>query len=137
MGDVGSGYLGFMVAAFAIRATSAVPELGWSWLILSGVFVVDATVTLFRRLIRRDRVFTAHRTHAYQHLATAWRSHSVVTIFVLAINVWWLAPIASVAAVGGVNGTIGLTAAYLPLLVGAFWLGAGRPSRGNRRPLRG
>ena len=31
---------------------------------LSGVFIVDATVTLFRRLVRGERVYAAHRSHA-------------------------------------------------------------------------
>ena len=31
-----------------------------------GVFIVDATLTLLRRLIRGEKVYEAHRSHAYQ-----------------------------------------------------------------------
>jgi Fuc2NAc and GlcNAc transferase len=45
IGDVGSGYLGFVIAVLAIAATRQNPASLWTWLILSGVFIVDATVT--------------------------------------------------------------------------------------------
>ena len=130
MGDVGSGYLGFMVAVLTLRAAEMAPVLGWCWLILSGVFIVDATFTLARRAARRDRLFMAHRSHAYQHLALDW-GHRRVTLLVAAINVCWLAPLAFLVALGYVNGAIGLLLAYMPLIAGALRFGAGSvsPSR--------
>jgi Fuc2NAc and GlcNAc transferase len=126
MGDVGSGYVGFMVAVLTLRAALAAPELGWCWLILSGVFIVDATLTLARRIARRDRVFEAHRSHAYQHLALAW-GHRPVTLLVAAINVCWLTPVAVLVALNQVSGPAGLLLAYLPLIAGAVRFRAGDP----------
>jgi len=126
MGDVGSGYVGFMVAVLTLRAALAAPVLGWCWLILSGVFIVDATFTLARRIARRDRVFEAHRSHAYQHLALAW-GHRPVTLLVAAINVCWLTPVAALVALSHVSGPAGLLLAYLPLLAGAVRFRAGDP----------
>lgn len=132
MGDVGSGYVGYLVAVLTLRAGTASPELGWSWLILSGVFLVDATVTLVWRALRRERVFTAHRSHAYQHLAVAWGAHRPVTILVAAINVLWLTPLAGLVATGVLPGPVGLMVAWAPVWVAVSLAGAGRP--GVRNP---
>jgi Fuc2NAc and GlcNAc transferase len=124
MGDVGSGFVGFMVAIFTLRAAIVSPVLGWCWLILSGVFIVDATLTLARRTARGDRLFEAHRSHAYQHLALAW-GHRPVTLLAGAITVGWLTPMAMLVALEYVNGMTGLVLAYLPLTAGAALFGAG------------
>jgi Fuc2NAc and GlcNAc transferase len=94
MGDVGSGYLGYVIAVLAVAATRENPAALWIWLILGGVFFVDATVTLLRRLLRGDRIYEAHRSHAYQWLARRWESHAKVTWAVLTVNVLWLLPCA-------------------------------------------
>jgi len=61
MGDAGSGFLGVTIAVLAIAAAWWEPQLFWSWLILLGVFIVDATFTLLRRLLRGEAVYQAHR----------------------------------------------------------------------------
>ncbi|MEO6221658.1 MAG: glycosyltransferase family 4 protein [Vicinamibacterales bacterium] len=128
MGDVGSGYVGFMVAVLTLRSISVAPVLGWCWLILSGVFMVDATLTLACRAARGDRLFEAHRCHAYQHLALA-RGHRAVTLLVAAINLCWLTPVAAFVAFGYITGVTGLLVAYVPLAMGAARCGAGSASR--------
>ena len=94
MGDVGSGYLGYVIAVLALAAARENPVALWAWLILGGVFFVDATVTLLRRLLRGERVYEAHRSHAYQWLARRWGSHAKVTCAVMIVNVLWLLPCA-------------------------------------------
>ncbi|MEX5669471.1 glycosyl transferase, partial [Pseudomonas neuropathica] len=64
MGDAGSGFLGIALGVLSIQGSWASPQLFWYWLILLGVFIVDATVTLVRRLLRRERPYEAHRSHA-------------------------------------------------------------------------
>jgi Fuc2NAc and GlcNAc transferase len=128
MGDVGSGYVGYMLAVLLLRAATASPVLGWCWLILCGVFIVDATFTLGRRTVRGDRLFEAHSSHAYQHLARAW-GHRPVTVLVALINVCWLMPVAVLVALGHVSGPTGLLIAYVPLIVGAARFKAGSVSR--------
>jgi len=98
MGDVGSGYLGYVIAVLALAAARENPVALWAWLILGGVFFVDATVTLLRRLLRGERVYEAHRSHAYQWLARRWGSHAKVTCAVLIVDVLWLLPCAVFAA---------------------------------------
>jgi len=125
MGDAGSGFLGLMLGALSLQAAVVRPALLWCWLVLLGVFIVDATVTLIRRLLRGERVYEAHRNHAYQHASRDFGGHRPVTITVAAINVLWLLPWAAAIATGRVDGIVGLAAAYLPLMALAFRFKAG------------
>ena len=120
MGDAGSGFLGLMIGMLVLYSTSLAPEMLWVWLILLGVFIVDATFTLLRRLLRGDKVYEAHCSHAYQYASRLHSSHKVVTLSVLAINLFWLAPIAYLVAVNYIDGFIGLLLAYSPL-IGLAW----------------
>ncbi len=122
MGDTGSGFVGLMLGALSIQAAWDAPPLFWSWIILLGVFVVDATVTLLRRVARGERVYEAHRSHAYQHAALRWGSHLPVTLAVAAINVCWLLPIAVVVLFGWIEPLLGVLLAYAPLAAGVLWL---------------
>ena len=132
MGDVGSGYLGFVIAVLAIAATRQNPASLWTWLILTGVFVVDATVTLMRRFTRGERVYEAHRSHAYQRLARRWGSHRRVTVVVLLVNVFWLLPCAVFASLHPSLAAITTLIALLPLLAVAIAAGSGRPEQADR-----
>jgi Fuc2NAc and GlcNAc transferase len=126
MGDVGSGFLGYILGVLPLAAMRNDSSAVWSWLILSGVFFVDATLTLARRALRGERVQEAHRSHAYQWLARRWGSHKRVTVLVLFINVLWLLPCALLAArYPGRSQWIAL-GALLPIVGLALAAGAGR-----------
>ena len=131
MGDVGSGYLGIVIGGLSLMAAKQQHELLWVWIILLAVFVSDATITLIRRLARKQKPHVAHRSHAYQHLAIRFNSHAKVSLIVLAINVVWLLPIAFLVADNQIPGTTGVVIAYVPLLVAALILGAGKDSATN------
>lgn len=131
MGDVGSGYLGIVVGGLSLIAANQDPDLLWVWIILLAAFVSDATVTLIRRLLRRQKPHVAHRSHAYQHLAIRFHSHPKVALLVLAVNIAWLLPIAFLVADKQLAGTTGVIIAYLPLLVAALAFGAGKDSATN------
>lgn len=125
MGDVGSGFLGFSLVALAIRASPSLPlEI---WPILGGVFLVDATVTLLRRVFRGDKWREAHRTHAYQHLALRLKGHRPVTLLVIIFNIVWLLPCAWFVATHEGHRLIFLIAVLLPIVALVFRLGAGTP----------
>ena len=131
MGDVGSGYLGIVIGGISLIAANQDPELLWVWIILLAVFVSDATVTLIRRLLRKQKPHVAHRSHAYQHLAIRLNSHAKVALLVLAVNIVWLLPIAFFVADKQLAGTTGVIIAYIPLLVAALAFGAGKDSATN------
>jgi Fuc2NAc and GlcNAc transferase len=98
MGDVGSGYLGYVLGVLALAVARDKPAAVWVWLLLGGVFFVDASVTLIRRLVRGEAVHQAHRSHAYQWLARRWGSHLRVTLAIMAVNATLLLPCALLAA---------------------------------------
>jgi Fuc2NAc and GlcNAc transferase len=131
MGDVGSGYLGMVIGGLSLMAAKQQHELLWVWIILLAVFVSDATVTLIRRLLRKQKPHVAHRSHAYQHLAIQFNSHATISLVVLAINVVWLLPIAFLVANKQLAGTTGVFIAYIPLLIAALILNAGKDSATN------
>jgi Fuc2NAc and GlcNAc transferase len=86
MGDVGSGFIGFVFATLAIATENAGALPLLVWVLLSGVFLFDSTVTLLRRVLRGEHWYHAHCVHAYQRLVTAGRSHAAVTTGVLLVN---------------------------------------------------
>jgi len=128
MGDVGSGFLGIVIGGLSLIAANQDRELLWVWIILLAAFVSDATVTLIRRLLRKQKPHVAHRSHAYQHLAIGLNSHAKVALLVLAVNIAWLLPIAFLVADKQVAGTTGVIIAYVPLLIAALAFGAGKDS---------
>src|SRR5690606_17589834 len=80
MGDVGSVFLGAACGGL----TAAAIEHGYISL-LGGVllmfpFVFDATFTLLRRAVLREKVWLAHRSHIYQQLCDLGMSHRSVAI---------------------------------------------------------
>ena len=128
MGDVGSGFLGIVIGGLSLIAANQDPELLWVWIILLAVFVSDATVTLIRRLLRKQKPHVAHRSHAYQHLAIRLNSHAKIALLVLAVNIAWLLPIAFLVADKQLAGTTGVIISYVPLLIAALAFGAGKDS---------
>lgn len=80
LGDVGSVSIGFLAGGLCAAAVServfdlAVP------LMLFFPFIIDATATLVRRLLRGERVWHPHRQHWYQRLVLAGWSHRQTTL---------------------------------------------------------
>ena len=125
LGDVGSGYLGYVIGVLALAATRDNPAAAWIWLILGGVFFVDATATLVRRTLRGERAYEAHRSHAYQWLARRWGSHRRVTLAVTVVNLVWLLPCALLAARYPPRAAWMVLVALAPLAALAYAAGAG------------
>lgn len=125
MGDAGSGFLGLTLGLLSIHAATAHSELFWGWVILLGAFIVDATVTLLRRLSNREKIYEAHRSHAYQYASRKLGSHKPVSLAYGIINLAWLLPLALCVAKGWLDGLLGVLVAYAPLAVAAYYLKAG------------
>jgi Fuc2NAc and GlcNAc transferase len=131
MGDAGSGFLGIVLGLISLQSAWSNPVFFWSWLCLLGVFIVDATWTLWRRFRRGESLHEAHRSHAYQFAALRYSSHKSVALTVGAINLFWLLPLAALIGLGLLEGIIGVALAYLPLLWAAITFNAG--GVGDRR----
>lgn len=125
MGDACSGFLGFTLGLLAIITSMEGAINLWAWAILCGVFVVDATTTLISRMIRGEKWYEAHRSHAYQILSRRFGSHQKVSVGVMAINIIWLFPLGLLAAIFPFWGLLICGIALLPLLVLAVRVGAG------------
>lgn len=129
LGDVGSQFIGYMFAILLIESAQVKPRWFWCGLILLGFFVVDATVTLLVRLWYRQEVFKPHKTHAFQiFLQNLNGSHTMVTIGVLCINLFWLMPWAILVSLSYVPGFLGLILSYLPLAILVYKVEAGKPA---------
>lgn len=126
MGDAGSGFLGISLGVLSLQAAWLNGNLFWSWVILLGVFVVDATWTLIRRLVRGDKVYEAHRSHAFQYASRVYGRHLPVTLTTGAINIFWLLPLALLVGLGKLDGGVGVLVAYSPLLLLALKFKAGQ-----------
>jgi UDP-N-acetylmuramyl pentapeptide phosphotransferase/UDP-N-acetylglucosamine-1-phosphate transferase len=81
MGDVGSAFLGFVFAGWAVvfsgARSGALPFLAWAGVL--GLFLFDAGLTLGYRILRGERWYEAHREHFYQRLIRRGWSHAIVT----------------------------------------------------------
>jgi len=130
MGDVGSGFLGFLVwmIALALAATQTVPFV--ASMVLLTVFWFDASYTLGVRIVTGQAFADAHRSHLYQRVAQRAGHGMTVAIFscyalvwlyplsvaVMKVPEWWLC-------------WVGLGCA--PLVVASWWMGAGRLDLGS------
>lgn len=88
MGDVGSGFLGFMLAFMAIVGQLFYNISIFVFMIVYGVFIVDTFVTIVRRISRGEKWYLPHSTHAYQRLQhiVGW-SHSSILFYVAIHNI--------------------------------------------------
>jgi UDP-N-acetylmuramyl pentapeptide phosphotransferase/UDP-N-acetylglucosamine-1-phosphate transferase len=75
MGDSGSSVLGFLVAALSLWGHKLGLFPLWVSMLVFSPFVVDATVTLVKRILWRERFWKAHRSHYYQRLVQLGWGH--------------------------------------------------------------
>lgn len=128
MGDACSGFLGLTLGILALIALKENLALFCAWIICLGVFVVDATYTLIKRVLNGHKMYDAHRSHSYQILSRQWGSHTPVTLAVAAVNLLWLFPIAYITVTQfWAYPEMAVLIAYLPLILLAIKLKAGNP----------
>jgi len=75
LGDAGSVPLGFLAGSLGLIGWL---QRDWTWwfpVLVFSPFIVDASVTLARRLLRREKVWQAHRDHYYQRLVQLGWGH--------------------------------------------------------------
>ncbi len=125
MGDVGSGFIGFSLGVMALFSMQHGSMTVWTWVLMLGIFIVDATFTLLRRYRRNERWYEGHASHAYQNAARRYKSHGKVTITVILINCVWLAPLAWLSVKRPDLGVYLAILGIAPLIVLAIKLQAG------------
>lgn len=121
MGDVGSAFLGYVLAVLMLLGGGDAPILAVAGVLLVWPFVFDPVFTLIRRAVRRENVLAAHRSHLYQRLVASGWGHQGVALgylalasvtgtvaVLLAYRVAWAEPVALVGAPLSVLATWGL-----------------------------
>ncbi|MBR0913789.1 MraY family glycosyltransferase [Bradyrhizobium japonicum] len=115
LGDVGSLPIGLLLGWCLL-------ELAWhgqpaAALLLPAYYLVDSTITLFRRIARREQFWSAHRSHFYQRatdngftvrrvigdvfaLNLLLAVLAVVTVRASSTSITWLALVAGAIAIG-------------------------------------
>jgi len=69
LGDAGSIPLGFLAGALGVEGSLEGAWPAWFPLLVFSPFIVDATLTVLRRVLRGERFWRAHREHCYQRIA--------------------------------------------------------------------
>jgi len=75
LGDAGSTTFGFLAAGLGLIGWHAGAWSIWFPVLVFSPFIVDATVTLVRRVFQGERFWRAHRAHYYQRLVLSGWSH--------------------------------------------------------------
>ena len=120
MGDVGTSFMGFLLGGLAVYGASRAPVLATASILSIWPFVFDTAFTLVRRAIRREKLFSAHRSHLYQRLVLTGLSHRTTTLLYTSL--------ASLGAIVGIviersPGASSLAGALLiALLAAGLWL---------------
>jgi UDP-N-acetylmuramyl pentapeptide phosphotransferase/UDP-N-acetylglucosamine-1-phosphate transferase len=79
MGDMGSTFMGYVFAVLSVVGQGMGIPAFITVLLLAGV-LGDAALTLLRRALRKEKLFSPHRTHYYQRLTSLGLSHKQVTL---------------------------------------------------------
>ena len=78
-GDIGSISMALILCFLIFTLILTTNDL--KWLLLLGIYGLDAVGTIFCRIIRKENIFEAHRSHFYQFLANEKKwSHVLVAI---------------------------------------------------------
>ncbi|TRZ50145.1 glycosyltransferase family 4 protein [bacterium] len=85
MGDVGSAFIGFILAVLPIMAGQKDPRFMIAGFLMVWPFIFDTSFTLVRRMIKKENIFEAHRSHIYQRLVIAGYSHRFVTLIYMGL----------------------------------------------------
>lgn len=81
MGDAGSIPLGFLAAAMGLWGWQQGHWAMWFPLLVFSPFIVDASVTLVKRSLRRAKITEAHREHYYQRaILLGWSHRKLVLV---------------------------------------------------------
>ena len=81
MGDMGSIPLGFLCGAIGVMGWNKGLWTFWFPLIVFSPFIIDATITLLKRFIKKESLTQAHRSHYYQRAILAGFSHKQIALF--------------------------------------------------------
>jgi Fuc2NAc and GlcNAc transferase len=91
MGDVFSGFIGFYFASITLYINNVLRMSVLIVPVLLSVFIYDATITLVKRILKKEKIWHPHSTHYYQKFAKKY-GHKKVTVSVIIINIILFVP---------------------------------------------
>jgi len=121
MGDSGSLLIGAVVAWLIFWGAMQATLPLWLGLIWVSVFVVDTSATLLLRVLRGERWYTAHCSHAYQGLISTGVTHGQVLMGFTVINLGLILPVVMAVQGGHVDPGLAMIGVYGLLALG--WAG--------------
>ncbi|HCP00684.1 MAG TPA: glycosyl transferase, partial [Rhodospirillaceae bacterium] len=122
LGDSGSVPLGYLLGWLLL---SLAADGAWqAAIILPLYYLADSTITLFRRIIRGEKFWLAHRDHFYQAAIKRGMSHARVSSIIAVLNLALVA-LALVSVIGGEGSTwswAALGSALVIVVLLLWWL---------------
>jgi Fuc2NAc and GlcNAc transferase len=112
MGDSGSTFLGAIVPLSLLNQPHIAVH-SWTSLAITLPLLADAIYTLSRRLLNRENIFQAHRSHIYQRLQQSGLSHGEVAGIYMAATAAIALLLLSYDAIGAIVSTVGIVVAIL------------------------
>jgi UDP-N-acetylmuramyl pentapeptide phosphotransferase/UDP-N-acetylglucosamine-1-phosphate transferase len=85
MGDTGSAALGLLAGGLSLWGARDEIFPFWAALLVFSPFIVDASVTLLRRLFWGERIWQAHKSHYYQCLVQSGWGHRKTVLYEYAL----------------------------------------------------
>jgi len=132
MGDTGSSTLGLLAAGMSLWGDSSGSVPLWISMLVFSPFIVDATVTLARRFVRREKVWQAHKTHYYQRLVQVGWGHRKTVLLEYGLMVACAGAGLVAAQTIAVATQWSIIAAVALLYLGFFWFVHLAEVRGGR-----
>ena len=84
MGDVASTFLGFCFAVLPLLSVGKVEDSFLLGVIVLWAYILDTFITFARRAIKREKVFSAHRSHIYQRLViSGYQVSSITSLYLM------------------------------------------------------
>ena len=121
MGDVGAVLLGYSFAALTVVASATSgPVAAVTSALCLWPFLFDAAFTMMRRLVRRENLLQAHRSHLYQRLVRAGCSHRQVTMSYIALAAVGV-PLVGLVRFGSTAATVA-ACATIAALAASLWV---------------
>ncbi len=78
-GDVGSISIALLLCYLLINLSIQTETI--KWILFLGIYGLDAVATIFCRILRKENIFDAHRSHFYQYLANDKKiDHVIIAI---------------------------------------------------------
>lgn len=86
MGDVGSTFLGYSFAVLSLVSANQGGDALLIGTLLMWTVIMDSFVTFLGRLVKRENVFTGHRSHLFQRLVLVGYRHSTISLFYMILT---------------------------------------------------